>query len=219
LSVFDADIDNFLNRIGQSIFTGQMLDRVWKAFMAFCLLTCVRALEARGFTCLPQNVPTGFRFKLFPQGNPDDYSWFLVQRGPETYELRLSVDSQNLNYVFNSLKLNLDVVLIRPGSIDRTTRIVNSVGDLIAFGECKNYKGFPELVAGFEGQVFELQGDRFKRDSIDKHPIPCCLFISLRGTSIMFKDDYFRNARISLRIYQTFQPSSIDTNNFIRDWF
>lgn len=173
MSSFDGPIDDFLSRVGVSIFGFQNLSRVWQAFMAYCMCLCAQSFQAHSFIVTPQNAGTGFLFKCFPAGNPNNYSWFEAHDGNRRYEIRLNLDSQNLRFQSNSLKLNLDVAIILSNSIN-SNGLVDSSRDLVTFCECKNQNAFPELIAGFEGCVLELQGDRlFGRWPLNS--IPCCL--------------------------------------------
>jgi hypothetical protein len=165
---------------------------------------------------MPVNCNNGFRFKCFPQGNPNDYSYFIVNKEEERYEIRLSVDSQDIRW--RNLRLNLDVAVIQAGSID-SDWCVDSSQDLITFVECKNLRGFPELVAGLEGMAFELQTNRLYPNSLLTLPIPACLFLSQSGHSIMFMDRRYQNYGKSLRIFDMLQPGSPSILIFIQTWF
>jgi hypothetical protein len=114
----------------------------------------------------------------------------------------------------------LDVVVLLPNSLDQQG-LVDSQNGLVSFAECKNLNGFPELVATFEGMVYELQRNRFRADSQVQtaYVMPCCLFLSGSGRSLQFKNRYFQNRRISLRIYDSLQPGNAGLNNFIQNWF
>jgi len=215
-SRFENAVDNFLAQIGQSIFRITTLNRIWKAFMAFCMCIITEAFRRRGYTITPQNCAGGFLFKCFPAGDPDNYSYFTAEKGSERYEIRLSIDAQNFQY--SSLKLNLDVAIIRANSIG-SNRIVDSQNDLITFAECKNLRGFPELVATLEGIVYELQRARLHRNSLANFRIPCCLLLSGSGRSILYMDRRYQNRNMSIRIFESLQPGSRAVISFIRNWF
>jgi len=217
-SSFETAVDNFLTQIGQSIFRATMLNRIWQGFMAFCMCIIAEAFRRRGYTVNPQNYAHGFLFKCFPSGDPNNYSYFTADRGNEHYEIRLSVSAQNLMY--HGLKLNLDVVVINMNSINQDG-IVDSHNDLVAFAECKNLRGFPELVATLEGMVYELQRTRLYRDSQTNYNyrIPCCLLLSGSGLSIQHMDRRYQSKNTSLRIFESLQPGGHAVTSFINSWF
>jgi hypothetical protein len=213
-SNYEVAVDNFLNQLSQ-IRVGD-LERIWKAFMAYSLCIIVEAFRRRGYTVNPMNHVMGFRFKCFPRGDPNNYSYFLAQKGADSFELRLSVDARNIRW--SSLTLNLDVVVIHQNSI-RVDNVVDSNQDLIAFAECKNLRGFPELVATFEGMVYELQRTRLYPNSKNNFRIPACLLLSQSGLSIQFMDRHFQHRNVSMRIYDFLQPGNPSISNFIQTWF
>lgn len=215
-SQFENAVNDFLAQIGQSIFRIDILNRVWKAFMAFCMCIIAEAFRQRGYTITPQNCANGFIFKCFPAGDPDNYSYFTVEKGSERYEIRLNIDAQNFQY--NSLRLNLDVAVIRANSLG-FNKIVDSQNDLITFAECKNLRGFPELVATLEGIVYELQRARLRPNSLANFRIPCCLLLSGSGRSILYMDRRFQKRNMSIRIFESLQPGSLAVISFIRNWF
>lgn len=218
------DVDNFLSFIGSPILSLQNLNRVWKAFMAYCMCRCVESFLAHGFTVTPQNVTAGFVFKCYPRGNPDNYSWFEVVINNERYELRLSIDAKDPTWDTN-LMLNLDIVLIKPNSFNRTIiasgfYVVDAQHDLLFFAECKNLSGFPELIAGFAGQVGELQRTRLSAQGRAIFRFPACLFLTGAATSanVSAKTAYWRNSRC-LRVFGNFRPLSNSVTDFVNNWF
>jgi hypothetical protein len=213
-SNYDLAVDAFLNQFKQIRAT--TLNKIWKAFMAYSMVIMAEAFQARGFTVTPMNHQNGFRFKCFPAGDPKLYSYFLVNKDKYVFEVRLSVDSRNLRW--NSLKLNLDAVVIQPDSIG-VDNVVDSDKDLVAFVECKNYRGFPELVATFEGMVYELQRSRLYTNSANNYRIPACLFLSQLGRSILFMDRRYQKWNMSMRIFDLLQPGNPNVQNFINVWF
>lgn len=216
MSAFDSSIDDFLRRVGSPTFSPRNLDRVWKAFMAYCICVCAEAFERHGFNVTPMNSNPVFVFKCFPPGNPNNYSWFRVERGNLRYELRLSVDSQNLRFPGNALRMNLDVVVVLAGAIDGGGLVDSSRG-LVTFAECKNQNAFPELIAGFEGQILELQSDRlWGRWPTDGNP--CCLFLTGGGRSATFKNSAFARGSRLIHIYQDFLPGRPVIAEFTTNW-
>src|SRR5208337_2275037 len=105
---YQIAVDVFLKRFGQARYGN--LDVMWKAFMAYCLCIVAQAFRRRGYTVIPMNHPTGFRFKCYTRGDPNHCSFFTAQKGTDIYEIRLNVDSEDLAYY--GLKLNLDIVVI-----------------------------------------------------------------------------------------------------------
>jgi len=215
-SSFEVAVDTFLSQFGQSVFRASVLNRVWKAFMAYSMCLVVEAFRSKGYTIRPMNHSQGFTFKCFPAGDPRNYSYFSVQKENESYEIRLSVDVQNLQY--NSLRLNIDLVVIAPNSINMDN-VVDSEQDLATFIECKNLRGFPELVAAVEGMVYELQRRRLWRNSLNTYRIPSCLLLSGSGRSISHIDRRYQSKSISVRIFDSIQPGSPSIQNFIQGWF
>jgi len=210
---FELAVDAFLNQHRTSTFTGRFLNRVWKAFMAYSMCLVVETFRKKNCTVTPQNHVPAFIFKCFPAGDPDNYSYFLVQKNDETYEVRLSVYCQNLR--FNGLRLNMDMVVIRPNSIN-PENVVDSETDLVTFAECKNLRGFPELVATLEGMTLELQSPRLWRNTASQYRIPCCLLLSGSGFSIR---EYLRRRNRALRVFDMLQPGSSAVQQFIQTWF
>jgi hypothetical protein len=176
----------------------------------------VEAFRRRGYSVTPMNHSNGFTFKCFPAGDPRNYSYFIVQKENESYEVRLSVNVQNLQY--NSLRLNIDLVVIASNSIN-DDGVVDSEQNVATFMECKNLRGFPELVAVLEGMVYELQRPRLWKNSLRTYPIPSCLILSGSGRSILHMDRRYTNKNMSLRIFDSIQPGSPNVQNFIRSWF
>jgi len=213
-SSYQAAIDTFLRSLGSTHVT--ILNMIWKAFMAYSLCIVAEAFRRKGYTITPMNHPSGFRFKCFPRGNPDDYSYFMASRSEEHLEIRLSVDSQNLKW--KSIKLNLDIVVIRQDSIS-ADNVVDSEKDLITFAECKNMRGFPELVATFEGMIYELQRTRLYKNSINRFTIPACLLLSESGHSILYVDNRYQSKNRSMRIFDLLQPGNQKIQNFVQTWF
>ncbi len=213
-SNYNTAVDAFLNRFKQVRIT--TLNRIWMAFMAYSMCIIAEAFRRRGYTVTPMNYTHGFRFKCFPRGNPNLYSYFLVRKKNDVFEIRLSVDAQNLRW--NSLKLNLDVVVISQNSIT-TDNLVDSNRDLVTFVECKNYRGFPELVATFEGMVYELQRSRLYTNSTNNFRIPACLLLSQLGRSILFMDRRYQKRNLSMRIFDFLQPGNPNIQTFIQTWF
>jgi len=216
-SQFERAVDDFLAQIGQSTTRITTLNRIWKAFMAFCMCIIAEAFRQKGYTIIPQNCVNGFLFKCFPAGDPNNYSYFAVERGNDRYEIRLNITAQNLQY--HSLRLNLDIAVIRANSIDHKG-IVDSQNNLITFAECKNFNGYPQLVATLEGIVYELQRNRLYRDSQVNFRIPCCLLLSGRlGSTISYINRRFQERNMSIRIFGLLQPGSQEVTNFIQNWF
>jgi hypothetical protein len=184
--------------------------------MAYSLCLVAEAFRSRHYNVSPRNHSAGFRFKCYTRGDPNQCSYFTAQKGSDNFEIRLSVDSQNLTY--HGLKLNLDVVVVRQSSIN-TDLVVDAEQDLVAFAECKNLHGFPELVAGFEGMIYELTRRRLYGGSLSTFPIPACLFLSQSGHSILFMDRRFQSKNLSMRIFDSLQPGSPSVQTFIRSWF
>jgi hypothetical protein len=211
---YQIAVDTFLKRFGEARYG--YLDVMWKAFMAYCLCIVAQAFRRRGYHVTPMNHPAGFRFKCYTRGNPDHCSYFMALKGHDAFEIRMNIDSQNLTYY--SLKLNLDIVVIRHDSIN-SDFIVNAAQDLITFAECKALRGFPELVAGFEGAVYELTGRRLYRGSLTNFPIPACLLLSGSGRSIMFMDGRYQRGNRSMRIFDLLHPGNPNVQAFIMSWF
>jgi hypothetical protein len=178
----------------------------------------VESLERHGFSVSAQDTNSGFLFKCFPQGGQQNYSWFRASRGDETYEVRMNLNSKNMPYSSASIALNLDVAVIRENSIN-PQNIVDSSKDLITFGECKNYNGFAELAASFEGIIWELQRDRLYINASSGYAYPCCLFISGTPGISATKDRYFRSKNMSIRMYAMFRPGSRSVADFVQYWF
>lgn len=215
-STYERAVDVFLRRIGQGIFRGNVLNRIWKAFMAYCMCIVTEAFRRRGYRVrATQPLPQGFIFKCFPRGDPNNYSYFTVEKGDEKYEIRLNIFVRNFRW--NSLRLNLDVVVIRANSPFRNDTI--DARDLVTFAECKNLRGFPELVASIVGMVYELQRERLYRGSISNFTIPCCLLLSGNGRSILHMNNFYQSKNISMRIFDQLQPGSPNVQNFIQYWF
>jgi hypothetical protein len=215
-SNFEVAVDTFLSQFGQSVFRASILNRIWKAFMAYSLCLVAEAFRNKGYVVRPTNHSQGFTFKCFPAGNPRNYSYFTAQKENEFYEIRLSVDVQNLQY--KSLRLNIDLVVITPNSIN-ADGVVDSEQDLVAFIECKNLRGFPELVAGIEGMTYELQRRRLWRNSLSTYRIPSCLLLSGSGRSISYINNRYLSKNMSIRIFDLIQPGSLCVQNFIQTWF
>lgn len=215
-SNYEKEIDTFLKQFGKSIFRTSILEKIWKAFMAYSMCIVTEAFRRKGYTVRPMNYSSGFIFKCFPAGDPKNYSYFTAQKGNESYEIRLNVNVQNLRH--NSIRLNLDLVVISPNSIN-VNGVVDSERDLAAFLECKNLRGFPELVAGLEGMVYELQRRRLWRNSLNDYSIPSCLFLSGSGRSILYINNYFWSRNISIRIFDSIQPGNSNVQDFIQSWF
>lgn len=213
-SNYEAAVDSFLGMLGQTRLS--TIDRVWKAFMAYSICLIAESFRNKHYTLTVMNHTGGFRFKCFPQGNPNNYSYFLATKGNEAFEIRLSIDAKNVRYY--GLKLNLDVAIIRQNSIN-AENLVDSGTDLISFMECKNFRGFPELVAGFQGMVYELQRFRLSNNSKANYPIPACLLLSQSGRSILFMDDRYQRYNRSIRIFDMLQPGSTSVTTFVQSWF
>jgi len=212
-SNYQQAVNAFLHLLGITRIAN--LNRIWQAFMAYSMCIVTQAFRQRHYGVTPMNCSNGFRFKCFPQGNPNDYSYFIATK-EVSFEVRLNIYCQNLRW--SGLRLNLDVVIIHEGSIDATF-LVDSNQNLVSFVECKNLRGFPELVAGFEGIVFEQQQNRLYRGSISNFNIPACLFLSQSGHSIMFMDRRYQSANKSMRIFDMLHPGSPNVQSFIQTWF
>jgi len=212
-SGYERAVDGFLGQIGRGIFRSSILNRIWMAFMAYCMCIVAEAFKVRGYKVTPQNCQQGFIFKLFPAGDPDNYSYFTVKKENEEYEIRLNIYAQNLR--FNSLRLNVDIAVVRTGSIN--DGIVNSEADLLTFAECKNLRGFPELVATIEGMAYELQRKRLYNPNY--YRIPSCLLLSGSARSIQYMNKYYMRKGISIRIFDLLQPGSPSVQDFIQSWF
>jgi hypothetical protein len=215
-STYDQAVNTFLNQLGTSTFSSAMLNKIWKAFMAYSACLVSEAFRIRGYNVTAQNCAAGFVFKCFPQGDPANYSYFLAQNGTEKLEIRLNIDCQN--FQFNSITLNMDIVVIRPNSIS-TNWVVDAETDLVTFAECKNLRGFPELVATIEGMAFELQRPRVWSNGAANYRIPCCLLVSGPGTTIIRRNTVYGNRGYSLRIFHMLQPGSPEVQRFIQTWF
>ena len=213
-SSYEIAVDAFLNQFRQIRTT--TLNRIWMAFMAYSMCIIAESFRRRGYTVTPMNHKNGFRFKCFPRGNPNLYSYFLVKKDHDLYEIRLSVDAKNLRW--NSLKLNLDVVVINQNSIG-ADNLVDSDQNLVSFVECKNLRGFPELIATFEGMIFELQRSRLYSNSATNFRIPACLLLSQLGRSILFMDRRYQRRNMSMRIFDLLQPGNPNIQTFIQTWF
>ena len=159
---YPTTVDSFLRLLGQA--RSSNLNRIWQAFMAYSMCIVVEAFRQRHYNVAPVNCSHGCRFKCFTQGKPNDYSYFLATKENRTLEVRLNIYCQNMRW--SGLRLNLDIVVIDQNSIDSNFQ-VDSEQHLVTFVECKNFRGFPELVAGFEGMVFEQQQPRLYRDSLN----------------------------------------------------
>jgi hypothetical protein len=213
-SNYHTAVNAFLNQLGLVRFGN--LNRIWQAFMAYSMCIIAEAFRSRGYRITPMNHPSGFRFKCFPRGDPNDYSYFHVRKDEESFEIRLSIDAQNLSW--KSIRLNLDVVVIPENSID-LNNVVDSGQSLITFAECKNMRGFPELVATFEGMVYELQRTRLYRNSVSGFRIPACLLLTESGRSILYVDNRYQNRNVSMRIFDFLQPGHSNIQTFIQTWF
>lgn len=213
---FEQAVDSFLNQMGTSILSPAILNKVWKSFMAYAACIVAEAFHTRNYTVRPENCANGFVFKCFPQGNPANYSYFSAEREGEQLEIRLNVDCQNIQY--NSIVLNMDIVVIQSNSI-RPDWVVDAQRDLLTFAECKNLRGFPELVATIEGMAFELQRPRIWNAGVVNYRIPCCLLVSDRGTTIIGRNSVYASRGYSLRIFDRIQPGSPEVQRFIQSWF
>lgn len=213
-SNYPTNVDAFLRQLGQAR-TGN-LSRVWQAFMAYAMCIVIQAFQRRGYKISPMNSTSGFRFKCFPRGEPDDYSYFRAQKETESLEIRLNVDARNRRW--NSMTLNLDILVISENSIG-VDNIVDSGRDLVSFAECKNLRGFPELVAAFEGMTYELQRTRLYSNNPSNFRIPACLLLSQAGRSIQFMNRRYQNRNMSLKIFDFLQPGNPNIQHFIQTWF
>jgi len=213
-SSYEIAVDAFLNQLGQIRYGN--LSRIWQAFMAYSMCIIVQAFQHRHYRVAPMNHPAGFRFKCFPQGSPHDYSYFLARKDQESFEIRLSINAQNRQW--RSLRLNLDVVVIPENSIGPDD-IVDAEHDVASFVECKNFRGFPELVATLEGMVYELQRGRLYSNSTSTFRIPACLFLTGTGQSILYMDGRYQSNGMSMRIFDSLQPGNPSIQAFILNWF
>jgi len=153
---------------------------------------------------------------MLPPGGPNDYSYFLARKDRESFEIRLSVNAQNRQW--RSLRLNLDVVVIPENSIGPDD-IVDAEHDVASFVECKNFRGFPELVATLEGMAYELERGRLYPNSMGTFRIPACLFLTGTGQSIQYMDRRYQRNGVSMRIFDFLQPGHPNIQTFIQTWF
>lgn len=134
-----------------------------QVFEVGALMAAVEHYARNGFVVEWRNLAAGnlFRVKQTSQGDPANFSYFVLRRGHTTIELHMNIGvlgghGRDAVYV-------VDVAVVRSGSLDRTRlvgtrRKVPAVRnrDLITFVEAKRLVVYPMLLAQFVGIVHEI---------------------------------------------------------------
>jgi hypothetical protein len=126
------------------------------------LLLAVERYAEAGYSVDAKNLVNRnlFRVKKNSNGNPWNFSWYEVSRGPLTFEL-LTNAKVNGGYAFDDGTYVVDVAVLPGGSVARArapgkafNAFANS--DLKTFMESKALKVYPMLLAQFVGIVLEV---------------------------------------------------------------
>lgn len=132
-------------------------------FEVGALMSVVEHYARKRFAVEKRNLTDGrlFRVKLSSQGDPRNFSYFVLRRGRQVCEVHANVavlggHGRDAVYV-------VDVAVVRPGSLNRARRVgvrrkIRTVRnrDLITFVEAKRLVVYPMLLAQFLGVVHEI---------------------------------------------------------------
>jgi hypothetical protein len=161
----EKDLDNFLRKYRSTLYNHSK--RISDFFEMSCYNNIVRFYENCGYDVIVKNlIKNKFRYKCSTAGNPDNFSYFELNKNNEqsvVYEIRhnLNVQSSHQNDIFTTP----DISIVNPGKIRIDENFYNSNTkfyylencDLITFCEVKNFNPFPELIFNFIGVVNELK--------------------------------------------------------------
>mgnify|MGYP000054694419 FL=1 len=137
-------------------------------FEMCCFNNIVKFYSVRGYEVEIENLQAGgYRYKLSPQGNQENFSNFKVTKKSKKGELEqfgiyhnLAIQSSHQNDIYSTP----DISIINYGSIKKDNthyaakRSLSYVpnSELVSFCEVKNFQPFPELMFNFIGIVNEL---------------------------------------------------------------
>jgi len=196
-------------------------NRLYQVFEAYGLSIIVEAFCTKNYTVTPTNLINGaFRIKLYTQGYQSNFSYFWVEKG----EVRLEIRNNLQIFTFFSyhrtprtqLYITPDIAIVRSASLIDDYYV--KVSDLIAFGECKNFAPFPEVLVTFEGLVkrcfHACKYDRNCKLGL-KNRIKTAIFFSLGATSRNITNyiSKLNSPRSAISIYTNINPSN---RNIIR---
>jgi subtilase family serine protease len=178
-STLNKNIEKFLTKHSATFrYQGS---RISHFFEMTCYNDVVKYYEKNGFVVSPRNLQDKvFRYKISANGNPDNFSHFLVTktiRGKEyKFEIHhnLSIECPYEKEIFYTA----DISVINSGTIERrspetyTTKRSCCAGDNVqTFFEIKHLSPFPELLFSFTG----IPDNLLKRDGrvgVIKHLAP-----------------------------------------------
>ena len=153
-------------------------------FEMSCYTMIVRFYELKRFTAEVVNLKGDkFKFKCSPRGLLNNFSFFKIQKGNQTYRIyhNASVQSKHDKEVFTTPDIVVttddDPAIITDYYITKQKFSYIPNKQLVTFCEAKHYNPFPELMFNFVGTVSELKPSCFrnvkaKRDALSCHIAP-----------------------------------------------
>jgi hypothetical protein len=168
-----------------------------------CLLSLIEFYETCGFTGTVCNEDTdgSYRYLTTPSGNPENFSYMLMTKGANAFEIRQQVRISS--HVAADVFFTPDIVVIPHKTKVRSKKDPDYAGgkrtfffvkskEVIAAHECKSMPPFPELLVSFIGMLV-VGHEWFDRPDADElivedgdHLAPC-LFVGGSARSIHLK--------------------------------
>lgn len=115
-------------------------------------------------TVRPENLINGrYKYLTTPNGNPDNFSYVVIEHGDHEYQLRQQVRVRSA--IHSDIAFTPDMVVFRTSKRVRNHRdddyakgkrafFYVEASDLVTLHECKCMNPFPELMVSFLGMVF-----------------------------------------------------------------
>jgi len=186
-------LHGFLNKHSASL--GKHLSKISQYAEVASYNATIDYYSSMKYKCTAVNLfSNGFHYKLMPTGDPDKFSYFVIEKGKERFFVfsNTSIESAHVS----GLYFTADIVVAKdkagrtlPESIAETgkkrTVYVVPNDKLCTFLEVKNLQAFPELLYNFSGLLYEMMPDIFmsKVSRLKRTHLAPSLICSFAGSS------------------------------------
>ncbi len=220
LSVIRQFLSNYRGIINVLSLLGKIGSRPRSGAIYECYSLSELALQLKGagWNVTVRNIQNGvFRFKTTPSGNPNNFSYLVIDKNETTLEVRQQVRIWGIWGCYTP-----DISIILPSSTFRNSTL--SVKYLENFVECKHMEPYPMSCASFVGMLYVLnRWNRSNRKANRK--FPAMIFYSNFGRSINVNNIIARfNGNMNNyanAIFDGIQPNSprlVDLRNYLQNY-
>jgi hypothetical protein len=179
IAILEKEIAKFASRF-KAVVVNQA-KRISDYFEMSCYNQIVKWYEYSGYSVSVENLIAGrYKYKCTTTGYPSNFSYFKVNKTykgiASSFEIHhnLAVQSSHDFDIYTTP----DISIIKEGSIQDTEEYYDTAkrfffvasGDLVTFGEVKNFNPFPELLFNFIGVLNELKKEYMLNEGVADKP-------------------------------------------------